>query len=382
MARTRRKHNAPKGSTREKGDILEKIIAEMHDMPGVKVERNVFLPSIDKSGRTREIDVLITSQVAGFQVRIAIECKNEKKNTDIERIDAFIGKLQDIGIPVQHGIFVSASRYASGAIEHGKSVGIRTFLLKDVTGNLSDQVNDAFQSLLQLLATIATVKMSIAEDNPQPPGLSMFFYNDEGKIIGSIGDLVWKFWQENKIPVSLGIHEVEINLPSNWIQKYEGKELTFTKITVKVLVTGHNFTVRGSLKRHDLIDATNNIVDKWQIKATFPSPIGTHNVIEFHTEEDLEKYLTSKPGISLLSGRYKLPRIRWASFYWPPSKKALAKFQFAVDESISLGKELDWMTFPFDEIEGTDLSEAYEPIWEGHPYEKINNPNKQEDTKT
>jgi hypothetical protein len=47
MVRKRRRHNAPKGSTREKGDFLEKIIAEMHDMPGVKIERNVFLPTID-----------------------------------------------------------------------------------------------------------------------------------------------------------------------------------------------------------------------------------------------------------------------------------------------------------------------------------------------
>jgi len=109
MVRTRRKHNAPKGSTREKGDVLEKIIAEMHDVPGVKIERNQFLPSVDGSGRTREIDVLITSQVAGFPVRIAVECKNEKKTTDIEKIDAFIGKLQDVGIPVQHGVFVSTS---------------------------------------------------------------------------------------------------------------------------------------------------------------------------------------------------------------------------------------------------------------------------------
>src|SRR5215203_6836970 len=117
MVRKRRKHNAPKGSTREKGDVLEQIIAEMHNMPEVKVERNVYLPTIDKTGRIREIDVLITSQVAGFPVKIAIECKNEKEPTGIAKIGEFIDKLNDVGLPVQLGIFVSTSRYESGALE-------------------------------------------------------------------------------------------------------------------------------------------------------------------------------------------------------------------------------------------------------------------------
>jgi hypothetical protein len=144
MARTRKKQDAPKGSTRAKGDVLEKIISEMHDVPGVKVERNVFLPARDGSGRTREIDVLITSQVAGFPVRIAIECKNENKPTGIAKIGEFIDKLNDIGLPVQLGIFVSTSRYESGAIQRAKAAGIKIFLLQDITNDLSKAVKDAF----------------------------------------------------------------------------------------------------------------------------------------------------------------------------------------------------------------------------------------------
>jgi hypothetical protein len=370
MARKRKKHNAPKGSTREKGDVLEKIIAEMHDLPGVKIERNVFLPTIDGSGRTREIDVLITSQVAGFPIRIAIECKNEKKPTGIAKIGEFIDKLNDVGLPVQLGIFVSTSRYESGAIERAKTAGIRTLLLKDVTNNLSDEVKGAFQSLIYLLATIATVNFSVSEESPKPPNLSMFFHNDEGRICGSIGDLVWELWQTGKIPSEIGMHEIDLELPETWKQNYDGQELVFNRIEAKILVTGHVITVEGALEKYDLVDAKNEVVEKWQVKAKFPPPFGKHVVTEFHNEEDLEKYFIKKGGVTLVAGRLRLPRIRWAAFYWPPSSKALAIFQKALDDAAEQGKAVDWTTFPFNEIEGTDLSAAYEPIWEAHPYEK------------
>src|SRR3989304_984233 len=123
MARIRRKRHAPEGSTRAKGDILEEIVAEMHDIEGVVVERNVFLPVRDGGKRKREIDVLITTEAVGIPIRIAVECKNESEKTGVEKIDSFIGKLQDINIPTQLGIYVSKSGYSSGALKRAQDVG-------------------------------------------------------------------------------------------------------------------------------------------------------------------------------------------------------------------------------------------------------------------
>jgi len=81
----------------------------MHQMTGVKVEQNVFLPAQDGSGRKREIDVLLSSQVAGHPVRVAIECKNEKEPIGVQKVGEFIDRLLDVGIPTQLGIYVSAS---------------------------------------------------------------------------------------------------------------------------------------------------------------------------------------------------------------------------------------------------------------------------------
>jgi len=148
QSRKRRKHEARKGTTRAKGDIVEQIIASMHEMPGVTVERNVFLPTQDGSGRTGEIDVLLSSQVAGYTVRVAIECKNEKHRVGVSEVNEFIGKLHDVGIPTQQGILVSASGYTTGAALRAKQVGIKPLVLKDVTNDLPISIREAFQSII------------------------------------------------------------------------------------------------------------------------------------------------------------------------------------------------------------------------------------------
>ena len=66
--------------TARNGKLVEAIVAMLHDMPGVKVERNVFLPPVHgDQTRKREIDVLLTANVADYPVRIAFSCKNESK---------------------------------------------------------------------------------------------------------------------------------------------------------------------------------------------------------------------------------------------------------------------------------------------------------------
>jgi hypothetical protein len=62
----KQKRTGSKGSTITKAKIVERIAAMMHDVPGVRVKRNVSLPTVDGSGRTREFDVLLTTQVAGL----------------------------------------------------------------------------------------------------------------------------------------------------------------------------------------------------------------------------------------------------------------------------------------------------------------------------
>lgn len=58
-----------------KGRLVEEIVEKMHADSNVKVERRAFLDPVGGS-RKREIDVVLTSNVGGYPVRLAIECKN------------------------------------------------------------------------------------------------------------------------------------------------------------------------------------------------------------------------------------------------------------------------------------------------------------------
>jgi Restriction endonuclease len=118
--------------SKAKGSIAEQIVATMHDVSGVEVAANVFLPVIG-GGRRREIDVLITATVVGYQARYAIECKNERGAIGAPKIDAFIGKLKDVGIPPQYGIYVSVNGYTSGAVRRAKKEGSTDRCMKGLT---------------------------------------------------------------------------------------------------------------------------------------------------------------------------------------------------------------------------------------------------------
>ncbi|HEX6746769.1 MAG TPA: restriction endonuclease [Longimicrobium sp.] len=91
---------------------FEKLIARLHAaaLPNVKVEHDVRLRG--QSGRDRQIDVLLTTNVGFYPVRIAIECKKERRLIGIGAVGEFAEKLGDVGIA--QGVMV-ARGFDSGA---------------------------------------------------------------------------------------------------------------------------------------------------------------------------------------------------------------------------------------------------------------------------
>ncbi len=190
-------------TNKQKGNLVEEIAAMMHDCVGVKVERNVFLTPVNGDPRRkREIDVLLTSYVAGYPVRLAIECKNEAEVTGVEHIGAFIDKLDDVGIPHQQGVFISATGYTSGAIDRAKAKGIRTLALTGLTEDrLSAAVSDAWQYLVYLLPVIKQV--SVTNHVAEAPPEIFDFQNEQGELCGFLPDLIWFQWQNREIELTI-----------------------------------------------------------------------------------------------------------------------------------------------------------------------------------
>ncbi len=321
--RTRKSKDAPKGSTREKGDIVEQIVASMHKALGVKVERNVFLPAQDGSNRIREIDVLLSSQVAGYPVRVAVECKNEKQPVGIEEIDEFIGKLQDVGIPTQQGIFVSASGYRSGAASRAEKASIRSLVLKDITTQLPLSAQKAFQSLVYLQLVVTSIH--IQNDVPEATAESLLFRNEAGRICGTVPDLIWQEWLSGHIPDKLGDYQINLELPKGWLQVVSGKVVQIHGIMANVRVAGYVVTFSGKVRHLALVNATSQRSERKHIDASFEIPPGTYPVAAFSTEEELDGFLSVTEGIRISLGRFRIPRIVLSAMYWPPSERSVSK---------------------------------------------------------
>lgn len=365
--RSRKKKKSPKTITSiKKGKLVEQITAGLHDWPNVKVQQNTFLPVVGQSSRKSEIDVLLTTSLAGYPIRIAIECKNERMPIGSPKINAFIGKLIDVGSPLQHGIYVSASGYTSGAIERAKEAGIRPLILSGLTKEgLSTSVAEAFQSVVYLLAAVDSISFISNVFNLSPDEMEIF-YNDEGKICGSVSNLIWQGWLNGQIPSAIGEHVCKITIPSNWHQIISGKAEHIPTVVAKIRVIGLVVTLTGQVKKYTLLNASDMRVERSQLDVSFDISKGKYPATNIYTESQLKEFLDRPEAVKVTIGRVRLPRILNGPVYWPPSERVGRKI-IELMQAFEAGKIPDSRPFNFTEIEGTDIRTIWEPIWQEKP---------------
>lgn len=112
---------------------FQKIVLRIHQALagiGVAVEESVLVPE-KNSNAQREVDVLVTTSIAGHQTRIAIECRDHGRDQDITWIDGLIGKYVNLGI--EKVIAVSATNYSATASQKAAQHNIELLTLKDAS---------------------------------------------------------------------------------------------------------------------------------------------------------------------------------------------------------------------------------------------------------
>jgi tetratricopeptide (TPR) repeat protein len=364
-----KKAKSEQAPNQRKGRLVEQIAAMMHKRPGVKVECNVFLPPRHGDPeRRREIDVLVTGDVAGYEIRIPFECKNEKDPIGVEYIGSFADKLEEVGIPSEQGIYVSSSGYTSGAIDRAKTKGIKLLTLTGLSEDrLSSAISDAFQYHIYLLAQIKNIALTNEIESIPDSDHFLLFHDEEGKVWGTVPDLVWNKWNEGEPPSVIGEHLLEINVPPNWYQLVNGKRVPVISITATIQVIGLMVKLTGSSSRHALLNAEDKSVDRWQVGASFDLPKesgASLPVTTIETEEEL-KALIEKPASFKITARIRLPRIQAGAIYWPPSER-VAKIAAESLNKYKAGELSALEPFDFVEVEGTNLKTVYEPVWGGY----------------
>ena len=329
-SRNSNKKGKPPNQNKQKGSLLEKVVAAMYKTPGVKIERNVHHPTTSQDGRTREIDILLTANVAGLPVKYAFQCKNEKGVIDVIKIDSFVGALEDIGIPPQHGIFVTVNGFTDGAIKRAKKAGIRTLVFKGLSKDrLKSEISAAIQHSVFLIPRIDEISVT---NNIEYKGgyeqafLSMVFMDEKQKLAGFVLDLFFNKWRNGDIPALLGLHDIEFEFPQGWFQFYEGEQVDMQKITGKVTVMAVVISIDGNAENHFLLDAETQQFEKFNTSVNF-NQIQPGQVVPlkvFFTEQELGDFINSSSDVRL-TVKTKLPRLIARNMYYPLSETVAYK---------------------------------------------------------
>lgn len=142
-------------STTEKGKLLERLVAMLHEGPGVTVQQRVKLPTRYNPKHKREVDVLVTGAVAGHRVQLAIECRNLRRPVTTQQIGDFAAKLNQLGMAPSQGLFVTTSSFTQDALDHARSLGMRALVFPDLTEDgLNVTVSEALQAIVFLLPEV------------------------------------------------------------------------------------------------------------------------------------------------------------------------------------------------------------------------------------
>lgn len=191
-------------TSKKKGDILEDLVALLYEVSGANVDVRIDVPCIDAPGSTREIDVLVRPDLVGATVPIVIECKNEKAPVGVERIDAFVGKLIDVGVPREQGIYVSPIGFTSGAVRRADKAGIQLLRFHGLDEErLAAALNDALLGVVHYMLTIESVSMFPVLPTDAANASQVWPLDGEPTPI-SVHDVVWNAWVTGDLKLEVG----------------------------------------------------------------------------------------------------------------------------------------------------------------------------------
>ncbi len=350
------------------GNIVEEIVASLHEGEGVLIERGKLFPSRSNLGRLREIDVLLTTMASGYPIRMAFECKNYGRKISSTTVDQFVGKLLDVGIPPQHGILVGTDAgFTRGAIDQAKFQQIRTLILAGLDSQrIAAAILQSVQTNIFLLLCINRVSIN-TEVEVNSNSVSLFLQDKRGKLKGNIADLVWADWHDGPLPEELGNYQTTIEIPSGWQWNFGGQDVR-AHATVNFSILALVVSKKGDARTFTLSDATTGKMRKLSINAKFSENPDPPVVTTVFREADLEPAINRSSAVNLTLGRVRLPRVLFG-IYWPPSERVIS-MQFARAAELIRQRilpENDPSPPTFFQLEGTNLAALWEPIWSKHP---------------
>ncbi len=313
----------------EQWKLVEHVVASLFDDSDVDVQSNVRLPAIRRVGSTsgrREIDVLVTGRVAGQRIYVPIECKHLRKKVGSPEIDAFIGKLLDVGLPTQTSIFVSTSGFTKSGIARAEKVGMRTLALSGANlDKTRELILEAIQSHVYVACHLAKLQFeSLGELDDQ----GLLFFGRDGQYKGTLADFLWQAWVSGTPPLRCGKYAYRVEIPEEWLFSLDGSPKQIRDIRVEYEVFALVREYQGQVSWHRLIDASSGALERQTVQFTFSGSRGVQVPRQFDSESELRSYLSSREVSARLSiGRLRLPKLAMhQGLLWPVPGEVVERF--------------------------------------------------------
>ncbi|MES2761383.1 MAG: restriction endonuclease [Bacteroidota bacterium] len=236
--------------------IFKKLVT---DSQFSSVQKNVKLDGRDGK---RQIDVLLISNTAGFELKTIIECKDFSAKVSVGKVDELHSKMADIN--ANKGILVSRKGFSSMAIAKAKRLGISLCTAHEA---LSDKWG------IDIEIPIILTEVQPIAINPHgefTTSLQITFRKDSIKTVNDVNimDVFHENWKNNKILHNLSEAE-QIYIPSEITPPFFIRDINNSKVNLELfqicfqLKINHYFGYLNDKKNTQLLrnitDGTNTI---------------------------------------------------------------------------------------------------------------------------
>ena len=300
-----------------KGKNLERIGRIVQEafksFPKTVIHSNYKIPNT--SGRKREIDILIVSEVNGYEIKIAIECKDYGRKVSVEKVEAFHGKCQRIK-GLNKKAMISSNGFQKDAVNAANDFDIDVFELKDISSEVVLNWIDTRQ-IKQLYTTMklepSTIKVigdesdsenmpelkdnlmaHFVTDDPPRPLINLVIenVNQNKKFIHSYTVSGFFMDKEKKLPRTERI-PFEIDLKGVFVIGRDNRKFPVTKISSAVHATlNERDSNIEEIRRYENYTSKINKAEVVSIKTGCEGKLELVNKTEngeisfFHTDKD------------------------------------------------------------------------------------------------
>lgn len=246
--------------------LVRAIYVVMATIEGGKVTESAIL--YEPNGTPREVDILLEASIYDSPLRIAVECRDRSRKSDIEWIDGLIGKYRDL--PVHKVIAVSRRGFSATAAE--KAVAARIAVCSVEQCDEADWSSEfAKLGVGQFTITLFVESVDAELSSTPDPSITMesIIKNQRGDTLGTVAWMLSDCYDKAVLPRIKEFIDKELLPGAKVLADLQRKWALTVPIAINdVFIDGHN-GARYEVKKLTFVvktqtDLTTSVVEHYK----------------------------------------------------------------------------------------------------------------------